>query len=106
MADKELKLFEEKNLTVFKQLAEFKKQQAEMESQEKKLKESLQKQMEEFGIKSFKNDLISITYVDSTETESIDLKRLSEKEPDLYNELLEDYRKVTTRSAFVRFTVK
>lgn len=106
MADKELKLFEEKNLAVFKQLSEFKKQQDAMKEQEKKLKDALMKSMEEYGIKSFKNDYVSISYIDESETESLDLKAFKEKEPELYEDLKKDYIKVRHTSAYIKITAK
>ena len=102
----ELQVFEQQNLAVFKQLAEFKKAKDAMELQEKKIKADLQKAMEQYGIKSFKNDVVTLSYVDASTSESIDTKALQEKEPELYKELLADYKKVKKTSAYVRIMVK
>ena len=101
----ELQVFEQQNLAVFKQLAEFKKAKDAMELQEKKIKADLMKAMEQYGIKSFKND-VTLSYVDASSSESLDTKALQEKEPKLYAELLEDYKKVKNTSAYVKITVK
>lgn len=102
----EIAVFEQSNLAVFKALHDLKKQKEELERQENVAKGMLEEAMEEYGIKSFKNEYITISYVEASTSESIDTKKLQEKEPELYNELLADYPKVTTRKACVRFTVK
>lgn len=106
MAENEVQVFEKNNLVIFQRLAEFKKAKDEMEAQEAKLKEALEKSMQEHGIKSFKNDYVTLSFVEASTSETIDLKAMQEKEPKLYAELLEDYRKVTSKKAYVRITVK
>lgn len=102
----EIVKFEQKQIELINKLVEFKKLQAKMEEQEKDLKTRLKAAMEEHGIKSFKNDVITITYVDESESTSIDLKALEKKEPECYQGLLEDYPKVTRKGAYVRFLVR
>lgn len=99
-----LKRFEEKNLAVFKQLADLKAQIKELERQQDDVKAGILQAMEHYGVTSFKNEYITISYVPDSETESIDLKALQAQEPDLYDELLNDYRKVTKRKGYVRFS--
>lgn len=99
-----LKRFEEKNLAVFKQLADLKAQIKELERQQDDVKAGILKAMEHYGVTSFKNEYITISYVPDSETESIDLKALQAQEPELYAELLEDYRKVMKRKGYVRFS--
>lgn len=106
MDNNEMILFEQKNVVAFQKLAEFKKAKAEMEKQEELIKADIQDAMSKYGIRSFKNDVITISYVDESTSETIDLKALKEKEPELYDELLADYRKVTTKKAYVKFMVK
>lgn len=99
-----LKRFEERNLAVFKQLADLKAQIKELERQQDDVKAGILQAMEHYGVTSFKNEYITITYVPDSETESIDLKALQAQEPDLYDELLHDYRKITKRKGYVRFS--
>lgn len=106
MDNNEMILFEQNNVVAFQKLAEFKKAKAEMEKQEELIKADIQDAMSKYGIRSFKNDVITISYVDESTSETIDLKALKEKEPELYDELLADYRKVTTKKAYVKFMVK
>jgi hypothetical protein len=106
MAQNEIVQFEQKEVALINKLVEFKKQQEKMDVLEKELKANLKDAMEKYGIKQFKNDVITITYVDESESTSIDLSALKKNETQLYNELLADYPKVTKKNAYVRFTVK
>lgn len=98
--------FEEKYVEQFNKLSEIKKQKDALEKIEKSVKEELEKAMDEFEINSVKTDKITITRVAESVTTSIDLKALEENEPECYQGLLEDYPKVTTKKAYVKFTVK
>ena len=102
----ELQVFESQHLAVFQNLAEVTKQKKALEEQEKSVKAQLEKLMDEYGIKSLDNQFLKITRVSGSTTVSIDLKKLEDKEPELFAELLEDYPKTTTRKASVRFDVK
>ena len=99
-----IKRFEERNLAVFKELNALKQKIKELEKQEDEIKKGIQDAMEHYGVKSFKNEYITISYVPESTSESIDLKALQANEPELYEELLADYKKVTTRKGYVRFT--
>ena len=103
--EKAIQLFEKKYMTVFQNLSDLKKEQDRLADIEKKAKAEIEKAMYDYGITSVKNDLITITRVEASESRSIDLTELSKKEPKLYGELLEDYPKVSTKKAYVRFTV-
>lgn len=96
--------FEERNLAEFKALASLKQQIKELEKKEEEIKEGIKAAMEHYGVQSFKNEYITISYVPESKTETIDLKALQAAEPELYAELLEDYRKVTTKRGYVRFS--
>ena len=102
----ELVEFEQSQLAAFKALAEFKKAREQMDEREKKIKADLEKAMLDYGIKSFSNDYVTLSYVDASSSETIDLKTFKEKEPKLYEELLSDYKKVTNKKAYVRIVVK
>lgn len=102
----EIQKFENASMIIFQKLADFKKMKAEMEAAEKKLKDDLQKSMEAYGIKSFSNDYVTLSFVEASTSESIDLKAMQKAEPKLYDELLADYKKVTNKKAYVRITVK
>ena len=62
--DNELILFEQQNMAAFKHLAELKKQQDELKKTEELVKAEIEKSMEEYGVKSLKNDYITISYIE------------------------------------------
>ena len=101
-----LQNFEQKNLAVFKELADITKIKKELEEREKFAKESLLIAMENNGITSVDNDIIRITYVEGSESFSLDTKALRAEEPELYHQLEQKYNKRTKKNPYVRFTVK
>lgn len=106
MEENSLVLFEKKYVDKFNALSDLKKQKEALEKIEKDVKEELERAMDEYGIKSVKTDKITISRVEESTSTSIDLKELEKKEPELYNELLNDYPKTTTKKAYVKFLVK
>lgn len=92
--------------TWLKELSEIKSKQKALEEREKWLKTQLTNELEAKDLKSFKDDFGTISWVEGSTTETIDLKKLEEKEPDLYADLLEDYGKKTERKGYFKFTVK
>lgn len=74
----------------------------EMDEQEKQLKQKLVEAMEAYGIKSFENDQIKMTYVAPTTRNTLDSAKLKKDHPDI----VEQYTKTSDVSASVRVTVK
>ena len=105
---KEIALFEEQYLAAFERLANAVKAKKKLEADEKKLKEQLQKAMDEFGIKSLDNKFVKITRVaGSADKVTVDLEAFQKAEPKNYGELLEDYPKtVKGKAGYVKFEVK
>ena len=99
-------LFEQQHMEAFKQLSELKKEQNRLSKIEKDVKSELEAAMDANDIVSIKNDFISISRVAASETTTIDLDKLKEKEPELYADLLKDYPKTKTTKASIRFLVK
>lgn len=81
------------------QLIQLKKQ---MDEQEKQLKQKLVEAMEIYGVKSFENELIKMTYVAPTTRSTIDSTRLKKDHP----HLAQQYTKVSDVAASVRVTLK
>lgn len=102
----QVQLFEQQHMQVFKQLADITKTKKQLEEQEKKVKEDLEKAMDQYDIKSIDNHFVKITRVNGSTSTSVDLKAMQEKEPKLYGELLEDYPKVTNKKSYLTFKVK
>lgn len=102
----ELKIFEDKSLIIAQNLKSLKDKKEKIEKEEKDLKDKLESLFNEYNLTSFKNDYFSITKVEASESKSIDLKKMENKEPELYGELLNDYPKITKRKAYIRISVK
>lgn len=101
-----MKVFEEKSLLLGRGLKALKEEKERLENEEKDLKGKLEELFEEYGLKSFTNDYFSISKVAPSESFSIDLKSMEKKEPELYEELMRDYPKVTKRKGCIRISVK
>ena len=74
----------------------------ELDEQEKQLKQKLVEAMGMYGIKSFENDQIKMTYVAPTTRNTIDSTRLKKDHPDI----VEQYSKTSNVSASVRVVTK
>lgn len=74
----------------------------DLDEREKQLKQALLEAMETYGVKSFENDQIKMTYVAPTTRSTIDSTKLKKDHPDI----AEQYSKTSTVSASVRVTVK
>ncbi len=102
----EIQEIETQYLAQMKDLARITMQRKELEAQEKAAKTQIKKAFQEYGIKSIDNEFIKITYIPSSKSVSLDTKKFKEAEPKLFDELMQDYSKETTRSATIRFNVK
>lgn len=102
----EVQVFQNQYLAKMQELQQLVNQKKELEKIEKNIKKELEQAMDEHNIKSIDNEFLKITRVEASESVSIDLTAMKKKEPDLYDDLMKDYPKVTKRKAYVRFTVK
>lgn len=78
------------------------KMKKQLEDQEKQLKQKLVEAMEIYGVKSFENDLIKMTYVAPTTRTTVDSAKLKKFYPEEY----EACAKTSPVSASVRVTLK
>lgn len=97
-----MKEFNTKALAVMKQIAEIDKQKKDLEEQDKQVREALKTAMSEYGIKSFDNDILKVTYVAPTSKTTIDSKSLKKDLPDVAAK----YSKTSSVAASVRISVK
>ena len=81
-------------------------QMKKLEDQSKVLKKKLLDAMEKFGVKSFENERIKMTYVAPTKRTSLDTKLLQKQDKKLYDQLMANYGKESDVSSSVRITVK
>lgn len=66
------------------------------------MKEDLKARMKEQGVKSYEDDLLKITYIDSYTRESVDTTKLKVDKPEIYSA----YKKVTNVKDCVKITLK
>lgn len=78
--------------------------QKELEEKAKNIKSNLEKNY--LTEKGYKDDIVSIPYTKSSTTTTLDLIALQEKEPELYEDLLKDYVKVTNKKGYFKYTFK
>lgn len=88
----ELVRVENGNITVaeevMKKLHDFQVKKAEMDLQEKEIKQAMLKAMEDNDIKSFENDFVKITYKAPTTRKIVDINEL--KDQGLYDMFLKE----------------
>ena len=104
----EVARFNEKYLSIFKQLSELSIAKKKITEKEKEIKNEMKKAMEEYNIKSIDNEHIRISYVaPGKPSVKVDLKSIKEKDSSLYDQLLAKYPKhVKGRSSYISFRVK
>lgn len=90
------------DINVANQIAEFERKAKEIEEAEKALREQIQKEMEEKGIKSVSTDSLLISYKQEYDRENFDKKRFRADHPDLYD----SYISMTTVNASVSIKLK
>ncbi len=88
----EVALYEKKYLTAFQKLAALTAEIKKLEAEDSKIREQIEKSMEEFNIKSIDNEFMKITRIEANPGKaSLDLEALKKAEPETYAGLLEDY---------------
>lgn len=98
----ELAQFERAVPEAIRQITDLMVAKKTIEDREKELKAQLIRAMETYGVKSFDNELIRITYVAPTTRTAIDSARLKKDHPDI----AEQYSKTSNVAASVRIAVK
>lgn len=98
----EMVAFENHSLAIIQTIADIASKKKELEDQDKEMRKQLEFAMDQYGVKSFENDLIKITYVEPTTRTSVDSAKLKKKYPDIYDEC----SKTSNVKGSVRITVK
>lgn len=83
-------------------IAEYETKMKALKEQEESLKEAIKAEMEAKGIIKLENDDLVINYIQPTDRETFDSKKLKADNPDLYDE----YVKITKVKASIRVKVK
>lgn len=90
------------DINVANQIAEFERKAKEIEEAEKALRDQIQKEMEEKGIKSVSTDSLLISYKASYDKETFQTKDFRKDNPDLYDQ----YVKISPVKASVSIKLK
>ena len=105
MADNSL-VFQDRYMATMQRYAELEKTITELEETKKKAREELQEAMEYYNVRSIENDYVKITLVAPSVSTTIDTIALRAQKPDLYDMLVDKFKKVTERRASLRVKVK
>lgn len=89
-------------IAIMQQISAISKQKKELEDKEKEIRVALETAMNQYGVKSFENNILKVVYVAPTTKTTIDSKALKKEKPDVY----EKYAKTSNVKASVRITVK
>lgn len=98
----ELTKIDKQDLVIIQEFYELEKQSKAIKARQADLRADLVDIMEDYGVKSWENDLFKITYVAPTSRKSIDSTSLKKEMPEVFNA----YQKVSDVKANVRVTVK
>lgn len=90
------------DIKVAEQIAEFERKAKEIEEAEKNLREQIQKEMEEKGIKSIQTGDLTISYKASYDKETFQTKDFRKENPDLYDK----YVKISPVKASISIKLK
>lgn len=89
-------------MPALKQLQELEIQSAKIEDIKKKLKEDLLKAMKKHGVKKWDNEVMIVTYTDSTTRTNVDSAKLKEELPDVFKK----YSKTSNVKSSIRIKLK
>jgi uncharacterized protein YpuA (DUF1002 family) len=98
----ELIPFQSKAMAIMQKIVDLNIQKKQLEAQDKDVRQQLEKVMGEYGITSFENDLLKVTYVAPTTRTTIDSAKLKKELP----AVAEKYSKTSQVKGSVRIEVK
>lgn len=93
-------------IELLKELQEIKKKKEALDLKEKEIKEEITKILVENGADKYEDDNYKVNYIAASESVSIDTTQLRKTSGELYIKLLNDYPKITKRSANLRVSFK
>lgn len=89
-------------LEVMKTIKTIAQQKEKLDEADKTARQQLADAMAKYGVKSFENSILKVTYIPASTKTTIDSKKLKDKNPAIYRE----YSKTSTVKESVRITVK
>lgn len=94
--------FQSKETAVIQAMTNILKAKAKLEEQEKEIRKQFTTAMDAYGVKSFDNGLLKVTFVPATSRKGLDSKKLQKEHPEIYDA----YQKETPVKASVRISLK
>lgn len=93
---------EEKVLPLMQSIRNLSVQKKVIEAREKEMREKLKAAMEQYGVKSFDNDLVKATYIAASTQTKIDTAAIKKK----YPQIAAECSKTSNTSAYIKIEVK
>lgn len=93
-------------IELLKELKDIKAEKDRLDAKEKEKKEEITKILVENGADKYEDDDYKVNYIAASESVSIDTTQLRKTSGELYIKLLNDYPKITKRSASLRVSFK
>ena len=93
-------------IELLKELQEIKQKKEALDLREKEIKEKITNVLVENGADKYEDDNYKVNYIAASESVSIDTTQLKKTSGELYIKLLNDYPKITKRSASLRVSFK
>ena len=101
----ELIPFEQKYMTTLVNIKKLVEAKKDLEDKIDEIKKQINDAMTEYDVTSVRTSFLNISKTSGSTSYSIDTKLLKEKDPVLYEELLDKYGKTTTRKGSIVFKV-
>lgn len=93
-------------IELLKELQEIKQKKDALDLREKEIKGEITNILVENGADKYEDDNYKVNYIAASESVSIDTTQLKKTSGELYIKLLNDYPKITKRSASLRVSFK
>lgn len=93
-------------IELLKELQEIKQKKDALDLREKEIKEKITNVLVENGTDKYEDEQYKVNYIAASESVSIDTTALKKTSGELYIKLLNDYPKITKRSASLRVSFK
>lgn len=93
-------------IELLKELQEIKQKKEALDLREKEIKEKITNALVENGTDKYEDEQYKVNYIAASESVSIDTTALKKTSGELYIKLLNDYPKITKRSASLRVSFK
>ena len=93
-------------IELLKELQEIKQKKETLDLREKEIKEKITNVLVENGTDKYEDEQYKVNYIAASESVSIDTTALKKTSGELYIKLLNDYPKITKRSASLRVSFK